>query len=114
MPDLPVTLRTCHPSSICLDPDVVVRIDAAALRSGAVKEILGARNWAKGVIPFSRQLKGVVQPMLINGEVGLVWAPRGRLSRVIRFSIADGRIATIDIIADRDRLRELEFAVLTA
>src|SRR5215472_4976483 len=33
------------------------------------------------------------------------WAPRGRLLRVLRFTITRGKITEIDIIADRGRLR---------
>ena len=95
-----------------LDPDVVVRIDGAAARPGAPREIHGARNWAKGAIAFSQQLAGDIQPMLVNGEVGLVWAPGGHLRRVLRFSMSDGKIATVDVIAEPTRLNELEVAVL--
>ena len=95
-----------------LDPDVVVRIDEAAARPSAPREIRGAQNWAKGAIAFSRQLAGTVQPMLVNGEVGLVLATHGQVSRLLRFSFAGGRIATADIIADPDRLREFDLAVL--
>jgi len=79
---------------------------------GAPREIRGALNWANGAVAFSRQLAGSVQPMLINGAVGLVWAPRGRLSRVLRFSIADGKIAAVDVIADPARLHGRDLAVL--
>jgi len=95
-----------------LDPDIVVRVDEAAARPGAPREIRGARNWAKGAIAFSRQLTGTVQPMLVNGEVGLVWTPGGRVFRVLRFSFADGKIATVDVIADPARLREFDLAML--
>jgi len=95
-----------------LDPDIVVRIDEAAARLGAPREIRGAENWAKGAIAFSRQLTGTVQPMLVNGEVGLVWTPGGRVFRVLRFSFADKKIATVDVIADPARLREFDLAVL--
>jgi tRNA-Thr(GGU) m(6)t(6)A37 methyltransferase TsaA len=94
-----------------LDPDVVVRVGEAGARPGAAREIRGARNWAKGAIAFS-QLARSAQPMLVNGVVGLVWAPRERLSRVLRFSITGGKIATVDVIADQARLRELDLAVL--
>ena len=77
-----------------LDPDVVVRIDEAAARPGAPREIRGAVNWAKGALAFS-QLARFVQPMLVDGTVGLVWAPRGRLSRVLRFAIRSGKIAQL-------------------
>ena len=39
-------------------------------------------------------------------------APRGRLMMVLAFTVADGRIAAIDAIADPGRLRGLELAVL--
>jgi RNA polymerase sigma-70 factor (ECF subfamily) len=95
-----------------LDPEIVVRIDEAAARPGAPREIHGAQNWARGAIAFSRQLTGAVQPMLVNGEVGLVWSPGGHVFRVLRFSFADGKIATAEVIADPVRLREFDLAVM--
>lgn len=95
-----------------LDPDVVVRIDEPAAQPGAPREIHGARNWAKGAIGFSRQLAGTVQPMLVDGEIGLVWSPGGHVYRVLRFSFVEGKIATVDIIADPTRLGELDLAIL--
>ena len=95
-----------------LDPDVVVTVDAAAASPGAAREIRGARNWAKGAIAFSRQLPGTVQPMLVDGEVGLVWTPGGRVFRVLRCSFINGKIARAEIIADPERLSELDLAML--
>ncbi len=95
-----------------LDPDIVVRIDEAAARPGAPREINGARNWAKGAIAFSRQLPGTVQPMLVNGDVGLVWSPGGHVFRVLRCSFVDGKIARAEIIADPTRLQELDLAMI--
>jgi len=94
-----------------LDPDVVVRVDEAGARPGAPREIRGARNWAKGAIAFS-QFAQSIQPMLVDGAVGLLWAPRGRLSRVLRFTIERGKIAQVDVVADAARVREIELAVL--
>jgi RNA polymerase sigma factor (sigma-70 family) len=96
-----------------LDPEVVVRVDAAAAHPGPAREIHGAANWAKGAIAFSRMVAaGSMPPMLVNGEVGLVWAPGGQLSRVLRFSFAGGKIATVEIIGEPEKLRELELSVL--
>lgn len=95
-----------------LDPDVVVHIDETAARAGAPREIRGAHNFAKGAVTFS-QIAHQVEPMLINGAVGLAWAPDGKLSRVLAFSIKDGRIAQVEIIADAARLEKLDLAVLT-
>ena len=44
-----------------------------------------------------------VRPVLVDGVVGAVLAPRGKLSRVLRFTIKNGRIAEVDIVADPAR-----------
>jgi len=94
-----------------LDPDVVVRIDEDAARPGAAREIRGARNWARGAVAFA-QFARTVEPMLVDGVPGLVWAPGGRLARVLRFSISDGKIAEVDIIGDPARLRAFDLKLL--
>jgi len=52
------------------------------------------------------------QPALIDGEVGVVVAPRGKLPMVLKFTVAGGKIAAMEAIGDRDRLRQLDLAVL--
>lgn len=96
-----------------LDPDVVVHLDEAASRPGAPREIRGARNWASGAVAFAAAAKSV-QPALVNGAVGLVWAPRGRLMRVVTFALKHGKIVQVEIIADPARLRELDLAILNS
>ena len=44
--------------------------------------------------------------------VGVVMAPRGRLFRALSFTITRGKIVQIDVIADPERLRQLDLAVL--
>ena len=94
-----------------LDPDVVVRVDAAAGAPGAPREIRGARNWAKGAIAFAQAAR-FTRPALVNGSVGVVMAPRGRLFRALSFTITRGKIVQIDVIADPERLRQLDLAAL--
>jgi RNA polymerase sigma-70 factor (ECF subfamily) len=94
-----------------LDPNVVVHIDESAGRPGGPREIHGAEAWAKGAVTFA-QSAGSLEVMLIDGTVGLVWAPGGRPSRVLRLTIEDGKIVTADIIADPARLRELHLTTL--
>jgi RNA polymerase sigma-70 factor (ECF subfamily) len=91
-----------------LDPDVVIRADI----SGAPTEIRGARNWAKGAIAFP-QLARLVQPALVNGSIGLVFAPRGRLSRVLTFEIVGEKIVRANVITSPERLRQLELSALS-
>jgi RNA polymerase sigma-70 factor (ECF subfamily) len=94
-----------------LDPDVVIRIDEAAAVPGTPREIRGAQNWAKGAISFSRGAR-FAEPMLVDGTVGLIFAPRGRLSRVLQFTFEHGKIAEVDIVGDPTHLREFNLAVL--
>jgi len=94
-----------------LDPDLVVRIDAAAVAPGAPREVRGARNWAKGAVNFARGAR-FTRPALVNGGVGVVLAPRGRLFRVLRFTFANGKIAGIEVVGDPERIRQLDIAVL--
>lgn len=91
-----------------LDPDVVLRADRAAVQLGSSKEVRGAAAVAK---TFSGRAR-FAQPALVNGAVGLVWAPGGQPRVVFGFTIARGKIVEIDLVADPDRLRQLDLAVL--
>jgi RNA polymerase sigma-70 factor (ECF subfamily) len=53
-----------------------------------------------------------VQLALVDGNVGLVVAPRGRLSRVLLLTFSGDKIARLEIIADPARLHALEIAML--
>jgi RNA polymerase sigma factor (sigma-70 family) len=93
-----------------LDPDVVLRSDPAAVPRGVPTEIRGAAAIA------NRAVKGgarAAQPALVNGEVGVIVAPRGRLLMVLRFTIANGKIVEIEAVADPKRLSHLELAILS-
>jgi RNA polymerase sigma-70 factor, ECF subfamily len=95
-----------------LDPDVVVRADRVAAPAGAPREARGARVVAGRALAYSLNAR-FAQPALVNGAVGVVVAPRGRLLMVLAFTIARGKIVAIDAIADPARLRQLDLAVLT-
>jgi RNA polymerase sigma factor (sigma-70 family) len=90
-----------------LDPGFVIRADAFASKSGAAEEIRDLEAWARGAIQYAH-LQQFTQPALIDGAVGLVVAPRGKLKRALTFTIAGGKVASIDVIADPDHLRELD------
>jgi RNA polymerase sigma factor (sigma-70 family) len=91
-----------------LDPDVVLRGDDAAVRTGASKEVRGAAAVAG---TFSGRAR-TAQLALVNGAVGAVWAPGGQPRVVFGFTIAGGKIAEIDLLADPERLRQLELTIL--
>ena len=96
---------------VLLDPEIMVRADEASVPSGALQDVHGAREWAKQALNFSRGAK-FARPALVNGTVGVVVAPRGRLFRVLTFTIVGGKIAGIEVIGDPSRLRDLNVAVL--
>jgi RNA polymerase sigma factor (sigma-70 family) len=94
-----------------LDPDVVLRADRGAVPGGASREVRGARAVAEGALGFSRRAR-LARPALVNGAVGVVWAGRGRLVVVLDLTVRDGKIVAIDILANPERLRQLDLAVL--
>ena len=94
-----------------LDPEVIVRTDRSLVPSGAPTEIRGARTWAQSAVVFGR-MATAVRPALVNGNVGVIFAPKGNLARALNFTIVDGTITEIEIVADADRLSALEISVV--
>jgi hypothetical protein len=94
-----------------LDPEVVLRAERGAVPFGAPTVIRGARAVAKGALAFS-DLASLARPALVNGTAGLVVAPEGQPFSVLGFTVSGGRIVEIDILADPERLRQLDLGVL--
>jgi RNA polymerase sigma-70 factor (ECF subfamily) len=92
------------------DPDLVVRADMPVPR-GAPSEIRGAAVWAKGAIVYGH-LAQLTRPALVNGAIGVVVAPRGKLVRALRFTIANGKITEIEVIGNPARLGELDVSIV--
>ena len=86
----------------------MLRADHAAIQMGASREVRGADAVAGA---FSGRAR-VARPALVNGAAGAVWAQRGRPRVVFDFTISNGKIVGIDLIADPDRLRRLDLVVL--
>jgi len=93
-----------------LDPDLAVHTDAVAVPPGAPSEIHGAEAAARAAIQFARGA-AFARVAMVDGSVGVVIAPRGRLFRALKFAFAGGRIAEIDIVANPTRLHALDLAV---
>jgi RNA polymerase sigma-70 factor (ECF subfamily) len=94
-----------------LDPDIVVRVDRGALPTRAPREIRGAQ----AVAELARRGAGgarFARVALVNGAAGLVVAPGGRPVAVVGFTVVQGRIAEVDVLADPARVRELDLTVL--
>jgi RNA polymerase sigma factor (sigma-70 family) len=94
-----------------LDPDVVLRADLGAVRAGASRVVRGARTVAEGALSFAR-MAPFARLALVNGAAGLVVLPEGRPFAVMAFAVRDGKIVELDILADPERLRQLDLAAL--
>jgi RNA polymerase sigma factor (sigma-70 family) len=90
-----------------LDPDAVLRADAVAVETGATTDVIGAAAVAE---QFSGRARAA-RPALVDGVAGLVWAPGGEPRVVFDFTIVDDKIVEIEILADPERLRELDVAL---
>jgi RNA polymerase sigma-70 factor (ECF subfamily) len=93
-----------------LDPDVVLRADMGPL-AGGLREVRGARAVA-GQAVFYSQLGLVVRPALVNGAAGAVSMRDGKPFSVGAITVRDGKIVEMDILADPERLRQLDLTIL--
>jgi RNA polymerase sigma-70 factor (ECF subfamily) len=86
-----------------LDPDVVARID-----TGAARHVLrGAVTVASNALAFANPA-AVARYALVNGGPGTVFSVGGKLISVTAFTVVDGRVAEIYILADPARLSRLQ------
>ena len=92
-----------------LHPDVLLRADSGALVRGAAasKLVQGAKAVAEQALMFAPFTLSA-ELVLVNGSVGMINAPEGRIQSVMGVTIADGRITDMYILADPERLRRLE------
>ena len=93
-----------------LDPDVVLRADVGALPIGS-RLVRGAAQVASGALTFARAGL-IVQPALVNGAPGAVATRHGQPFSVTGFTVRGGKIVEINILADPERLRELDLTGL--
>jgi len=95
-----------------LDSDVVLTADAQASPAGRPASLRGASAVSRGAVMAAARA-GQSQLALVDGSVGIVYAPAGRLRVVLVFSVSEARLITgIDVIADPERLRRLRIALL--
>jgi RNA polymerase sigma-70 factor (ECF subfamily) len=95
-----------------LDPDVVVRSDGGLARPDLISIVRGAQAVAAQAMSF-RQFAESATPVLVNGiPGGIAWAPDGSPFSVLAMTVKGGRIVAIDVLADPDRLRQLDLTVV--
>ena len=87
-----------------LDPDVVLRDDGGE----------GGPRVSRGAEALARRVCGRALPAqsaVVDGVIGAVAAPLGRLAYALKFEIRGGKIAAVERIADPARLESLALHV---
>lgn len=101
-----------------LDPGVVLRADAAAVRRATAASAQGAPALApevRGAAAVAKVLSEraqAAQPALVDGLPGLVWALGGDVHAVFDLLVRDGQVVVIEMLSDPDIVRKLEIELL--
>ncbi|HEX7735702.1 MAG TPA: sigma-70 family RNA polymerase sigma factor [Ktedonobacteraceae bacterium] len=92
-----------------LDPNVVFRADRVAMAAGSSGEVRGAQAVARH---FVGRAQGA-RLALVNGSAGALVTRHGaQLFLVLNFTLTNGKITEINVIADPEQLNQLDLAVL--
>src|SRR4051812_12470281 len=91
-----------------LHPEAVLRSDAVAARMGADAEVRGATAIAQFLSGRARAARLV----LVDGTPGAVWSLRGTPQVVFAFTVEDGLVTAVDLLADPDTVSGLDLRPL--
>ena len=84
-----------------LDPDAAVRSDDAALAMGGeAGTVIGGRSVAEF---FAGRAKAAL-PATLDGAAAFCWQYKGEVKVVFGFTVADGKVVEIEVLADPDVL----------
>jgi RNA polymerase sigma factor (sigma-70 family) len=93
-----------------LDPDIVLRSEGGSARPDLTSLVRGAQAVAQQAMTFRRL---AATRVLVNGVPGgVAWAPDGSPFAVVAMTVKGGRIVRMDILADPDRVAELDLKEL--
>jgi RNA polymerase sigma factor (sigma-70 family) len=93
-----------------LDPDVVLRADAAAAAPRGPSVLIGATAVARGARASTVRSKESFVA-LVDGVPGIVYAPGGKVAIVLAFTYSEDKISGIDVIAEPTALEAMELAL---
>ena len=92
-----------------LDPDVSLRGDFGA---GALRSVRGASTVA-GLARSYAAPEREVRPAVVNGAAGAVILVDGAANAVMGFVVRSGRIVAIDVLADPERIAQIDLRAVT-
>jgi RNA polymerase sigma factor (sigma-70 family) len=97
-----------------LDPEVILRVDPAAVKAAAANAAKGAPRLVpevRGAAEVARVFLGsaqVAKPALVDGTPGAAWAPGGRPRAIWSFKVERGGIVEVQFIVDPKAIARLE------
>jgi RNA polymerase sigma-70 factor (ECF subfamily) len=91
-----------------LDPEVVFRTDGGGSGPLARPPVVGAAEVARVILRRGAPFAGFAGPAIVNGAAGAVVRAPGQPIVVAGFTVVDGRIATIELMADPAKLGGLD------
>ncbi|MFI9815066.1 sigma-70 family RNA polymerase sigma factor [Saccharothrix variisporea] len=94
-----------------LDPDVVLRVDFGALKPERPAVLHGAEAVARQAIMFS-SIERQGRQVLVDGGLAVLSAENGVPKSLLGMTVSGGRIVAIHIVADPDKVRDLELTEL--
>ena len=94
-----------------LDPNVILRADSGPGLPGATLELRGAAEVAGRAITYAR-LQLLNRPVLVNGMPGMMSYRDGRPFSVGAITVRGGKIVEMDILADPERLSQLDLTAV--
>ncbi len=94
-----------------LDPDVLLVADGGETRPFVSAVVRGAAEVAGRAITFS-QPGASLRPAIVNGVAGVVVFVDEQLFSVMAFTVAGGKVAAIDVLADPERLARLDLSAV--
>lgn len=100
-----------------LDPDIVLRADAAAVEASLARASAGAPALAPevhGAEAVAKTFSGraqAAQLATVDGYAGLVFAPGGKPRAVFEFVVENGQILEINLMGDARTIEELNLEI---
>jgi RNA polymerase sigma-70 factor (ECF subfamily) len=99
-----------------LDPNVVLRCDAASVafstRSPAAPPLAPELHGQSAVAGIFNGRAAAARLAVVDDDIAAIYAPGGKTVTVFNFTIENGRIAAIDLIADPARIGAMEVGPL--
>lgn len=91
-----------------LDPDVVLRADAAVPALGGLQRLSGDRAVARAFLGKAQ----AAHAALLDGAAGAVFISDHRLRGALEFAVSGGRITAVDVVSDPVVLDALDVVLL--